>query len=77
MHAAISLGEIRTPEQGYAKVDEFRQVVRDSEAVTAELYESSMTQLAALKPRIEQNDRERRLNLAIGIPLVLLSRYAP
>jgi methyl-accepting chemotaxis protein len=72
IYAAIVSGEIRTPEAGYLKVAAFRHLVRDTEAVTGELYEASTKQLAAVRPQIEVNERRRQVNVAIGVPVVIL-----
>jgi methyl-accepting chemotaxis protein len=65
-------GQIKTSEAGYRKVDEFRQVVRDTETVTQELFDGANKRIEGAKPVLEEIERKVMLALGVVAALVLV-----
>src|SRR5438477_3465242 len=71
VYTGMMSGQINTAEAAYHKVEEFRQVVRDTEGVTQELFEGANKRIDAVKPALAQVAREVMLMHAIVAVLVL------
>jgi methyl-accepting chemotaxis protein len=67
-------GQIKTAEAGYRKVDEFRQIVRDTENVTQELFDGANKRIEGAKPVLEQI--EHRVILVLGLVTALVLALA-
>ena len=65
-------GKIKTTEAGYKKVDEFRQIVRDTEGVTQELFDGANKRIEGAKPVLEEIERRVVVTLGAVAALVLL-----
>ncbi|HEX5093851.1 MAG TPA: methyl-accepting chemotaxis protein [Burkholderiales bacterium] len=52
VYAAITSGELTTPEQGYKKVAQFRQIIRDTEEVTDTLFERADKRIEGVEPAL-------------------------
>ena len=63
--------QVTTPEAGYKKVDEFRQVIRDTEVVTQELFEGANKRIEGAKPVLEEIERQVTRVLALVALAVL------
>ena len=72
VHAAISLGEATTSDDVYARLGDLRQVIRNTETMTQELFEVSMKQIDELKPALIERDRKRQLIVLAGVAMVIL-----
>jgi len=69
-------GKVNTTAEGYRKVDEFRQVVRDTEGVTQELYDGANKRIEGAKPVLEEIERKVSIALAAIAALVLTAAGA-
>jgi methyl-accepting chemotaxis protein len=76
VHAAIMDGRITTAEQGYRKVAEFRQAIRDTEQVTEELFAHADTRIESVRPALAEIERGVSLVLAVVAGLVLAAVLA-
>src|SRR5258708_36366116 len=63
--------QVTTPEAGYKRVDEFRQVIRDTEVVTQELFEGANKRIEGAKPVLEEIERQVTRVLALVALAVL------
>jgi methyl-accepting chemotaxis protein len=72
VYAAIVSGSITSPEQGYHKVDEFRQVIRDTETMTNELFEGADKRIDGVKPVLTEIAREVLIVLGVITAIVLV-----
>jgi methyl-accepting chemotaxis protein len=69
--SGMANGQITSSEGGYHKVEEFRQVVRDTEVVTDELYQGANKRIEAVKPALAQVERDVLVLLGVVSILVL------
>jgi methyl-accepting chemotaxis protein len=65
-------GSILSAEQGNEKVDEFRQVIRDTEDLTQELFDGANKRIESTKPVLAAAERDVMLALAIVMLAVLI-----
>jgi methyl-accepting chemotaxis protein len=63
VHSAIMGGEIRSPEAGYRKVAEFRQIIRDTEEVTDGLFARADKRIEGVEPTLAAIERDVTLVL--------------
>jgi methyl-accepting chemotaxis protein len=70
-YALISQGALSTPEQAYKKLDEFNQVIRDTETVMDSLYAGANLRIELVKPTLARIQREVVLVLLIVAAAVL------
>jgi methyl-accepting chemotaxis protein len=71
VYAGLISGQISSAEAGYHKVEEFRQVVRDTESVTQDLFDGANKRIEAVKPALVQMQSEVLMLLGIVAVLVL------
>jgi methyl-accepting chemotaxis protein len=64
LHADILGGKVTIPEQGYQRVAEFMQAIRDTETAASQLLEGANQRIDALKPALQANTRQVVLMLA-------------
>jgi methyl-accepting chemotaxis protein len=72
---ALSSGSITSAEAGYHKVEEFRQVVRDTENVTQDLFDAANTRIEAAKPALAGIERDVTFAL-ISVAIVVMALAA-
>src|SRR6185295_5398448 len=68
----LASGFIVSSEQGNQKVDEFRQVIRDTEDLTQELFEGANKRIEGSKPVLAAAERDVMLALAVVMLAVLV-----
>ncbi|HXU41848.1 MAG TPA: MCP four helix bundle domain-containing protein, partial [Burkholderiales bacterium] len=68
----LASGFIVSAEQGNQKVDEFRQVIRDTEDLTQELFEGANKRIEGSKPVLAAAERDVMLALAVVMLAVLV-----
>ena len=71
---ALLSGAIASSEAGYRRVDEFRQVIRDTEAVTEELFEGGNKRVEAAKPVLAGIERD--VSVALGTVAMIVVALA-
>jgi methyl-accepting chemotaxis protein len=75
LYAEVSNKTIAVPEQGYQRVAEFAQAIKDTEEAATGLLESAARDVDALKPALETNARRVALILA-GVTLLAMALAA-
>jgi methyl-accepting chemotaxis protein len=71
VETAVVDGRIKTPEAGYRKVDEFRELVRGTEAITQELFDGANKRIDAVKPALAAGEHDRQAVILVGVLLGL------
>jgi methyl-accepting chemotaxis protein len=72
LYTAIKSGQYQSAEQANKKVDDFRQVVRDTETITGELFDGASKRIETVKPALAGIAREVMITLAAVAAIVLV-----
>jgi len=72
LHAEIAAGRVTIPEQGYQRVAQFADAIRDTENAAKELLEGANQRIDALKPALQANTRQVVLVLAVVTSLAVV-----